>query len=99
MRLMMQSLLAERFKLAVHLETQVVPVLAMVLVKQGKTGPKLRLHSEGYRVNPLFQTAYRLDRTTSIWKPVTSPRGWYLYGADGTNLVYARWQDSVMHMA
>jgi uncharacterized protein (TIGR03435 family) len=47
MRLMMQSLLAERFKLAVHFETQVLPVLAMVLVSPGKTGPKLRPHSEG----------------------------------------------------
>ena len=47
MRLMMQSLLAERFKLAVHFETQVVPVLAMTLVKPGKTGLKLRPHSEG----------------------------------------------------
>jgi uncharacterized protein (TIGR03435 family) len=47
MRLMMQSLLAERFKLAVHFETHVVPVLAMVLAKPGQTGPKLRPHSEG----------------------------------------------------
>ena len=47
MRLMMQSLLADRFKLAVHFETQVLPVLAMVLVKPEKTGPKLRPHSEG----------------------------------------------------
>jgi bla regulator protein BlaR1 len=47
MRLMMQSLLADRFKLAVHFETQVVPALAMVLAKPGKTGPKLRPHSEG----------------------------------------------------
>ncbi len=42
MGLMMQSLLAERFKLAVHFDSQVVPVLALVLVKPGKTGPKLR---------------------------------------------------------
>jgi uncharacterized protein (TIGR03435 family) len=47
MRLMMQSLLADRFKLAVHFETQVAPVLAMALVKPGKTGRKLRPHSEG----------------------------------------------------
>jgi uncharacterized protein (TIGR03435 family) len=47
MRLMMQSLLAERFKLVVHFETGVFPVLAMVLGKPGKTGPKLRPHSEG----------------------------------------------------
>lgn len=47
MRLMVQSLLTDRFKLAVHFETQVVPVLAMVLAKPGKTGPELRPHSEG----------------------------------------------------
>jgi uncharacterized protein (TIGR03435 family) len=47
MRLMMQSLLADRFGLKVHFETQVVPVLAMQFVKPGQTGPKLRPHSEG----------------------------------------------------
>jgi uncharacterized protein (TIGR03435 family) len=47
MRLMMQALLADRFKLAVHFETQDTPVLALVLVKPGKLGPKLRPHSEG----------------------------------------------------
>jgi uncharacterized protein (TIGR03435 family) len=48
MRLMMQSLLAERFKLAAHFETRDTAVLAMTLAKPGKTGPKLRLHSEGH---------------------------------------------------
>ena len=47
MRLMMQSLLAERFKLAVHFETHDAPVLALVLVKTGKIGSRLRLHAEG----------------------------------------------------
>ncbi|MFZ0516030.1 MAG: TIGR03435 family protein [Acidobacteriaceae bacterium] len=47
MRLMMQSLLADRFKLAVHFETQPTSVLALVLAKPGKTGPKLRPHAEG----------------------------------------------------
>jgi uncharacterized protein (TIGR03435 family) len=47
LRLMMQSLLADRFKLAVHFETKEVPVLALTLVKPGKLGPKLRPHSEG----------------------------------------------------
>jgi len=47
MRLMMQSLLAERFQLSVHFETQVAPVLALILVKPGKLGPKLRPHAEG----------------------------------------------------
>ena len=47
MRLMMQSLLAERFQLAVHFETRQTAVLALTLVKAGKTGPKLRPHAEG----------------------------------------------------
>lgn len=47
MRLMMQSLLADRFKLAVHFETKEVPVLALRQVKPGKLGPKLLPHSQG----------------------------------------------------
>jgi bla regulator protein blaR1 len=47
MRLMMQSLLADRFKLAVHFETREVPVFGLVLRKPGVTGPKLRPHAEG----------------------------------------------------
>jgi bla regulator protein BlaR1 len=47
MRLMMQSLLTERCKLAVHYETREVPVFALTLVKSGNTGPKLHPHSEG----------------------------------------------------
>jgi uncharacterized protein (TIGR03435 family) len=43
-RLMMQSLLADRFKLAVHFEMRDVPVYALVLAKPGKLGPQLRLH-------------------------------------------------------
>jgi uncharacterized protein (TIGR03435 family) len=44
MRLMMQSLLADRFKLAFHRETKQVPVYGLVLVKPGKTGPQLLAH-------------------------------------------------------
>ena len=47
MRLMMRALLADRFKLAIHNETREIPVFAFVLVKPGKTGPQLKLHSEG----------------------------------------------------
>jgi bla regulator protein BlaR1 len=47
MRLMMQALLSERFKLSVHFETQESPVLVLVLVKSGKLGPNLRPHAEG----------------------------------------------------
>ncbi len=44
MRLMMRSLLAERFKFAFHDETRQVPVLAMVLIKPGTLGPQLWAH-------------------------------------------------------
>jgi bla regulator protein blaR1 len=47
MRLMMQSLLAERFQLVVHFETREVPVLAMTLIKPGRPGPGLRPHDQG----------------------------------------------------
>lgn len=47
LRLMVQSLLADRFKLAAHFETHEVPVLAVTLVKPGKLGPKLIAHADG----------------------------------------------------
>jgi len=47
MRLMMQLLLADRFKLKVHFETHEEPVLALTLVTPGKMGPKLIPHDQG----------------------------------------------------
>jgi bla regulator protein BlaR1 len=47
MRRMMQSLLADRFKLAVHFERQEFSVFALVLDNPGKPGPKLNLHTDG----------------------------------------------------
>jgi len=47
MRLMVQALLADRFKLVLHAENRELPVFALTLMKPGKTGPKLRPHSEG----------------------------------------------------
>lgn len=46
-RLMMQSLLADRFKLAIHFEPKRLPVFALGFIKEGKFGPYLRLHSAG----------------------------------------------------
>ena len=43
-RLMMQALLADRFKLAIHFEAKQVPVYAVVLDKPGKFGPQFRQH-------------------------------------------------------
>jgi len=44
--LMMQSLLADRFKLALHHETRQLPVYTLTVSKPGKTGPQLALHSD-----------------------------------------------------
>jgi uncharacterized protein (TIGR03435 family) len=47
MRLMMQSLLADRFNLKIHTETKTVPVYALVLTTPGHTGPQLQPHPPG----------------------------------------------------
>ena len=47
MRLMVQSLLADRFKLTLHFERRQTPVFALALAKPGRLGPKLRPHAEG----------------------------------------------------
>src|SRR5690348_3419158 len=46
MRLMMQSVLADRFALEAHFATPDIAVYALELVKPGTTGPKLRAHTE-----------------------------------------------------
>jgi uncharacterized protein (TIGR03435 family) len=45
MRLMMQSLLEDRFKIKVHRETRQMPIFGMYLVKPGQTGPQLKPHN------------------------------------------------------
>jgi bla regulator protein blaR1 len=67
MRLMMQSLLADRFKLIVHFETQEQPALALVFVKEGKTGPRLRPHAEGLACDAKWIAP--ADRTASSVAP------------------------------
>src|SRR5262249_4937023 len=47
MRLMMQSLLAERFGLALHFETRAMPVLALVVANRARRGQQLIPHSDG----------------------------------------------------
>jgi len=46
MRLMMQSLLVDRFRLAVHFEMRELPIFALNLIEPGKTGSRLRPHSD-----------------------------------------------------
>jgi uncharacterized protein (TIGR03435 family) len=71
MRLMMQSLLADRFKLAVHFETHVVPVMALLLVNPGKLGPGLRPHSLGPVCDAKIPPVDRnLQKMPDVWMPV-----------------------------
>src|SRR4051812_34890068 len=44
LNLMLQSLLADRFKLVMHRETRQGPVYALVLARNGRTGPNLQPH-------------------------------------------------------
>lgn len=46
-RLMIQSLLADRFNLNLHFQNRETPVLALTLIKPGKLGQRIRAHSEG----------------------------------------------------
>ena len=77
MRLMMQSLLADRFKLKVHFETREGPVYALTLVRPGHTGPKLRPHAEGPAC-PDFEMAAPFEpplprKPGDVFPPVCSP--------------------------
>lgn len=52
MRLMMQSMLADRFHLTMHRESKDMRVYGLVLVKAGKTGPALQPHPAGEACTP-----------------------------------------------
>jgi len=54
----------------VHFESEVLPVLAIVLAKPGKTGPKLRPHSEGVPCENTPATTGPPDRDSKVFPPV-----------------------------
>lgn len=56
--LMLQSLLADRFKLALHHETRQLPIYALILVNSGKLGPQIRPHSATERCDASASAAY-----------------------------------------
>lgn len=66
-RLMMQSLLADRFKLRVHFENRESPVLALSVVNAGRLGPNLRPHSEG----PPCPDAFEMPK---LFAPIERPK-------------------------
>lgn len=100
MRLMMQSLLADRFKLVVHFETQNVPVMALVRVNPGALGPRLRPHSLGpacdAKIPPVDLSSPRIP---DVWIPTcgtTQMHDWtnntVILGSRDTTLdIFANW--------
>jgi len=70
-RLMVQSLLADRFKLAIHHETRQMPVLGLVLLKAGETGPQLQRHSSAQPCSDAPTPGHGLPRSTPPTPPST----------------------------
>ncbi len=77
MRLMMQSLLGDRFKLKAHRETQQMPIFGMYLVKRGQTGPQLKPHNPSTSCSaplPLPATGTSAANIVGLW-PMTCGDG------------------------
>jgi uncharacterized protein (TIGR03435 family) len=67
-RLMIQSLLADRFKLTMHHEPRQLPEYALVMVRAGRTGPQLRAHRESTKCVdvPAGQPSPSPDRSAAL---------------------------------
>ncbi len=90
MRLMMQSLLADRFKLRVHFETREGSVFALTLATPGQTGPKLRPHADGPACPDSFEfpTSNQPPNANDVFPPVC---GWtQMSGTANSTLLGAR---------
>jgi uncharacterized protein (TIGR03435 family) len=74
MRLMMQSLLAERFGFKAHFEERTFPAFALVLAHPGRTGPKLRPHSEGV---PCDEKPAKID-FSKLFPPACGSLGYFM---------------------
>jgi bla regulator protein blaR1 len=93
---MMQSLLADRFKLAVHFESREQPALALILVKPPTLGPRIRPHSQGLSCDAKWTAP--LDRgsssvpaggilpTCGAFNAIDTPKHTVLFGARDVTL-------------
>ncbi len=75
LRLMMRSLLAERFHLALHFAGREVPVFALVLARPGVTGPKLRQHPAGAGCTTSYGASRDAAGATGAEPPETVAEG------------------------
>lgn len=74
-RLMLQSLLANRFKLAVHHETRQLPVYALRMAKPGKLGSQIHPHAGGTQCDqaPAGRTETQPQQESPRATPSRSP--------------------------
>jgi uncharacterized protein (TIGR03435 family) len=73
MRLMMQSLLADRFHLAIHYQSADTPVFAVTLNKPGTTGPNLKPHPTSDTCpTPSTEVSSRPERS-AVERPASPP--------------------------
>ena len=81
MRVMMRSLLKDRFKLVVHTEQETQAIFDLELAKPGRTGPQLRAHQSeecASPIDPQFTTlspSQPTRRSPSIFQLPTLPCG------------------------
>jgi uncharacterized protein (TIGR03435 family) len=78
MRLMLQSLLEDRFKLKAHREKRGMPVFGLYLTRPGRTGPQLKPH------NPTSSCAAPLPLPTAGTPVATMVGLWPATCGDGT---------------
>jgi uncharacterized protein (TIGR03435 family) len=92
LRLMMRSLLEERFHLAVHYDTRSVRVFALRLSKTGTLGPKLRQHPDTTPCADLHLTKAAEDGKT-VDLPIQGETGGYPVVCNGIVALPASAQD------
>lgn len=91
MRLMMQSLLANRFKLVAHFETHDEPIYNLVLAKAGRTGPQMTPYSDAHPcVDPAHPTSPAANGAPSVscgaFMARDMPDGGIVFGASGVTI-------------
>jgi uncharacterized protein (TIGR03435 family) len=72
MRLMLQSLLEQRFQLKVHREKRVVPIFGLYLVKLEKAGPQLKPHDPSSSCSialPIPKAGTTVETVVGFWPP------------------------------
>ena len=97
MRLMMQSLLSDRFKMTAHIKMDEGSIFALVLAKKGVTGPQLQRHSteapcvnlpasptQGAPPAPSPRLPNGLPAVCGMLSTMLGPRGWRISARDIT---------------